>query len=159
MSLSALAIATGIAALSITDPTTGYPIIVRDVTAIPEQVQARDCPILFPHPNTWIGGANDEPTNGPASFGTPTTRFWLFGRKFQYVYLHTPVGSKRGLVDIIAPMSGNVDAIMTAITTLDLSTVDVKSVGCSAFGVLTDPSSGKFFGCYIDITLRERLNQ
>lgn len=149
MSLNSGAIATGIAALTVTGVT------IKDVTAIPEAVDGRACPILFPSPDGWLLGGNP---GGPATFGTPTTRYWQFDRNFDYVYLHAKVGEGRGLRDHIALMATNLDAIMTELTELDLANVDVIGIQCSAFGVLLDPAGNDFFGCHVQITVREVLN-
>lgn len=152
MSFSSTAIATGISNLSISGVT------VKDLSAIPEAVEQRMCPILFPSPDNWMLGGNGEPSEGSTTFGTPTTRLWTFNRAYRYVYLHSQVGTGRGLLDVISAMSTKADAIITAITTLDVSDVDVKNVTVGEFGVLTDPAGRSFFGCTMDITFRERLN-
>jgi len=152
VTFSSSTIATGIAALSITGVT------VKDITAIPERVEARDCPILFPSPDGWMTGGNGEPSEGSTTFGTATTRLWTFNRSYKYIYLHAGVGSGRGLKDHISAMSGKADAILTAISALDVSDVDVKNMTIGEFGVLTDPAGKSFYGFILDITLRERLN-
>ena len=154
MSLGSKAIATGIAALSVSGVT------IKDITAIPQQVQARDCPIMFPHPQSWLQGGNGGgQAEGPETFGTPTTRYWEFSRTYQYVFLQATVGSERGIYVHYSNASANIDAIQTAILALNLSNVDVMNVNCSSFGVIEDPVAGKFYGCFIDIKLRERVNQ
>jgi hypothetical protein len=152
MSLSASTIATAVAALSISGVT------VKDVTAIPESVVARDCPILFPSPDGWVLGGNGEPDNGPTTFGTASTRLWTFNRTYRYVYLHEQVGATRGLKDVISSMAGKADLILAGFTTLDISDVDVQRVAIGEFGVLEAPDGKAFFGCTIDATFRERLN-
>jgi hypothetical protein len=153
MALNSGAIATGIAALSITGVT------VKDITAIPDQVNAsRDCPILFPHPNEWMAGGNGEPETGSASFGTASARSWIFARTYKYVYLHAPTGSARGIADHYSAMSAKADAIETAFTLLDLNYVDVKTISVSEFGVLQDPSGASFYGFTVTVTLREWIN-
>lgn len=153
MSLSVSTIATGIAALSVSGVT------ILDLTAIPDQVQGiRDCPIMYPHPDGFITGGNGDPSSGPATFGTPTTRFWMFLRGFQYVYLHAAVGSQRGISDHYDGMSTNLDAIMQAITALDLTQIDVENIAVGQFGVLQDTSGNSFFGFTLTITLREKVN-
>ena len=152
MSLGAGGIATAIAGLTISGMT------VKDVTATPQQVQPRDCPILFPMPNGWIKGGSAEPADGPATFGTPSTRFWMFNRTFDYVYLHAPVGAGRGLLDQNPGMGSSADAIMTALTTLDVTGVDVKNVSIGQFGTITDPTGTQFYGFIVSIVLREKVN-
>lgn len=152
MSLDAGAIATGIAALTVTGVT------IKDITSIPEQVQPRDTPILFPNPDNWMGGGNGEPSTGPATFGTPSTRFWVFDRTYNYVYLHSPIGSGRGLLDNIAAMSDKVDSIIAALLTLDISQVDLNNVSVGSFGVINAPDGSAFFGCNLALTMREKVN-
>jgi hypothetical protein len=152
MALNSAAIATGIAALSIAGVT------VKDITAIPDQVQARDCPLLFPHPAEWKSGGNSEPEDGSTTFGTAASRSWIFARVYKYVYLHAPVGSGRGILDNYSAMSIKEDAIATALTQLDLSGVDVKTISVSEFGVLQDPSGASFYGFTVSVTLREWIN-
>jgi hypothetical protein len=152
MSLDSATIATGIAALSISGVT------VKNITETPQQVQPRDCPLLFPMPNGWKKGGNSEPADGPATFGSPTTRYWIFNRTYEYVYLHAPVGSGRGLVDQNPSMSAKEDAIVTALLALNLTDVDVKNVSTDQFGVITDPTGAKFHGFLVTIILREKVN-
>lgn len=151
MSFSSTSIATAIAALSITGVT------VKDITDIPEGVTNESCPILFPSPDGWQTGGNGEPSDGPTTFGSPTTRLWTFNRGYKYVYLHTSVGTGQ-LADIIGPMSTKADAILTAFTTLDVADVDVMKVDISNFGALQGPDGHTFFGFELNVTLRERLN-
>ena len=152
MSFSSTAIGTGISNLSITGVT------VKDITAIPENVVDRMCPILFPSPDGWMGGGNGEPAEGSTTFGTTTTRLWTFNRNYHYIYLHSPVGAGHGLKDQISAMSTKADAIITALTTLNVTDVDVMNVAIGEFGVLEDPAGKSFFGFTVDLTLRERLN-
>jgi len=152
MTLSTSSITAGIAAISISG------LSIKDITAIPEQVQPRDCPILFPHPVQFIqGGAGGE--EGLETFGTPTTRFWLFNRTYRYLFLYAPVGSTRGMVDIYSGYVSKIDSIMESITELDVTDVDVRNISVSELGVIEDPAGSKFYGCTIDIMVREKVNQ
>ena len=152
MSFSSTAIATGIANLSISGVT------VKDITDIPESVEDRSCPILFPSPDGWMTGGNGEPADGSTTFGTPTTRLWTFNRGYRYIYLHAALGTGRSIKDFYSAMSTKADAVITAITALDVSDVDIMNVSIGEFGVLTDPAGKSFFGFTVDITMRERLN-
>jgi len=152
MSLSATTIASGIAALSITGVT------VKDIDEIPEKVEARDCPVLFPSPDGWMGAANGEPSDGSTTFGTASTRYWIFNRQYKYIFLYAQVGSGRGLKDHYSGMADKADAIIEALAEMDITDVDVQSVQVGEFGVLTDPGGTSFFGFTVNVTLRERLN-
>jgi hypothetical protein len=151
MSLSISAITAGIAALSVSGVT------IKDMSGIPEQVQGRDCPMFYPHPDSFIqGGAGSG--EGLETFGTPTTRMWLFNRAFRYVYLHAPVGSERGLYVHYSAMCAKADAIAEAITALNVTQVDVMAITYSAFGVLQDSAGSSFYGFTLDIVVREKVN-
>lgn len=152
MTLSTSSITAGIAAINISG------LSIKDITAIPEQVQPRDCPILFPHPVQFIqGGAGGE--EGLETFGTPTSRFWLFNRTYRYLFLYAPVGSTRGMIDIYSGYVSKIDSIMESITELDVTDVDVRNITVSELGVIEDPAGSKFYGCTIDIMVREKVNQ
>ena len=152
MTLSTSSITAGIAAINISG------LSIKDITAIPEQVQPRDCPILFPHPVQFIqGGAGGE--EGLETFGTPTSRFWLFNRTYRYLFLYAPVGSTRGMIDISSGYVSKIDSIMESITELDVTDVDVRNISVSELGVIEDPAGSKFYGCTIDIMVREKVNQ
>ena len=152
MTLSTSSITAGIAAISING------LSIKDITAIPEQVQPRDCPILFPHPVQFIqGGAGGE--EGLETFGTPTSRFWLFNQTYRYLFLYAPVGSTRGMIDIYSGYVSKIDSIMESLTELDVTDVDVRNITVSELGVIEDPAGSKFYGCTIDIMVREKVNQ
>lgn len=152
MTLSTANIAAGIAAISISGLT------IKDINKIPEQVQPRDCPIVFPHPVQFIqGGAGGE--EGLETFGVPTSRFWLFNRTYRYLMLYSPVGATRGLVDIYAGFAAKIDTFMEAVAELDIVDVDVRNITVSELGVIEDPVGAKFYGCTIDIMVREKVNQ
>ena len=159
MTLNGGAITSAIAALSPLVPAApGVNITVVDVTNQVQQVQPRDCPIMFPMPNGLQGGSNSEPSDGPETFGTPTTRSWVFNRTYKYVYLHAPVGSGRGLKDHNPAMIAANDAINLALVQLDIAGVDVKNVTINPTGTLKDPSGGSFYGFTLSFTARERIN-
>jgi hypothetical protein len=148
MALDAGAIATGIAALSISGVT------VKDITEMPEKVNPPDCPVLIPGP-VWITGGTGSNEGDPATFGPG---MWVMQRGFAYRYFHAPVGSGRGLYDHYADMADKLDAIQTAFTTLALAGVDVMGIECSEFGMVGDPADNRFYGFDIAVSLKERIN-
>jgi hypothetical protein len=149
MSLSTTAITAGIDALTIAGVT------IYDIDDTPEVLTASDCPCLFPSPDNLVGGGN---TDGPATMGLPTARYWEFIKTLRYVYLHSPCGSAR-LKDVMPGMCDKVDLIMEAIAELDVSDKDVMGISVSAFGALGDPAgSQQFWGCTLDIQVREKVN-
>jgi len=152
MTLSTLNVTNGIAALTVSGVT------IKGLAGIPEQVQVRDCPLFFPHPEEFIqGGAGGD--EGMETFGISTARFWLFNRTYRYVYLHAPVGTTRGIFEQYPTMTAKVDLILEAVAEMDVTDVDVRSITVNQFGQLQDPAGSKFYGCTIDITVREKVNQ
>jgi hypothetical protein len=150
MSLSTTAITAGIAALTVPG------VNIYDIKATPENITVRDCPCLFPSPENLVGGGN---TDGPATMGVPTARFWMFTKTLRYVYLHAPVGSARSIRDVVPDMCDNLDLIMEAIAELDVTDKDVMGIAVNAFGALGDPAgSQQFWGCTLDIQVREKVN-
>jgi hypothetical protein len=150
MALNSAGIHTAIAALSVTGVT------IKDLAGIPTRVTSRECPIMFPLKKT---GGSAEPSTGPSGFGTASTRPWTFNRGFEYVYLHAEAGEGRSISEHYEAMSAKEDLILTALTTLDVSNVDVIKVETTEYGVMLDPSGvNRFFGFKVITTLRERIN-
>lgn len=152
MALSATTVSAAIAALSVTGMKS-----IRDVTNIPEEVDTRACPVLFPDPENWLDagqGTVDEET----TFGTPTTRFWQVHRGYNYIFLYKEAGDGRGIKSHYSGGSTLLDALVTAITELDVSGVDVESVSHTRFGLITDPAGKNFFGSFVTVRCLERIN-
>ena len=152
MTLSTANIAAGIAALTVTGVT------IKDIDEIPDGILGRDCPILYPHPDSFVQGGAGAGDEGLETFGTPTTRFWLFNRTYRYMYAHDIAGAGRGLKDHYPDMCANLDAILEALVEMDVSGIDVQSVTTGAFGLMTDPSGTQFYGFALDIVVREKVN-
>lgn len=152
MALSTATISAAIAALSISGVT------VKDLSGIPTRITSRECPIMYPSPRNWKSGGTAEPSTGSATFGTASTRFWIFNRQYQYIYLHAAVGEGRTIAEHYTAMSAKEDAILTALVALDVADVDVKDISVSDYGIIPDPSGAEFFGFALSVTLREKIN-
>ena len=149
MALSSATISAAIAALTISGVT------VKDLSAIPVKITARECPILFPSPSNWKNSA----AQGPSSFGTNTGRYWEFLRTYRYVYLHAPAGAGRSMSEQYVGLSAAEDAILTAFSTLDVAGVDVRAMNVEEYGTFTDPSdTTSFYGFIVTITMWETIN-
>lgn len=151
MALASGTIATAIATLSVSGVT------FKDVTAIPQEVKARDCPIIFPQPAGWMGGGQGAPET-TTTFGTPSTRYWQVTRSYNYVYLYGLAGDARGLKDQYSAAAGYVDDIIEAVTALNVSGVDVTGISHTEVGIVSDPAGTQFVGCLFTFSLRERIN-
>lgn len=153
MALNSTGIASAVAALSVTGVT------IKDIDEIPDAVDIRNLPIMYPSPSEWMRGASAEPSTGSTTFGTPSARMWTFNRIFRYVYLHAPAGTGRGIAEHYSAMTAKVDAILEAFTLLDISDIDVMTIEIGTYGKIGDPAeSQSFYGCLIDLQMRERVN-
>ena len=154
MSLNSGGIITAIAQLSITG------IRVLDVTALPNLLQGRtnEVPCLIPDPVGMVTGGAGTGSIGMATFGTPSTHYWQFSRTYRYQYLHAKVGTGRGIQDHYSDLCNKSDRILEALTTLNVTNVDVLSINVGNFGTFGDPSGNEFFGFSLDINVREVLN-
>lgn len=148
MALNAAGIATAVAALSVSGVT------IKDLTAIPQAVGQRDCPILYPSPDNWMGST----TAALKTFGTANSRYWEAQRNLNYVYLHAAVGSERNLAVYMQAMAQKVDAIFTAFLTLGLANTDVRGFGNGPYGVLADAAGNQFYGCLLSLAVWEQVN-
>lgn len=148
MPLNSGAIATGIAALSVSGVT------IKSLSNVPDIITVGECPIMIPDVDNWITGGLGE---GEAS-DTFGPGMWTFDRAFGYLYFHAATGQKVGLSAYLSAISTNLDAIMTALTTLNVTGVDVMQVECSGLGSYTDQAGNSFYGCRISVTLKEKVN-
>lgn len=152
MALSATTVSAAIAALSITGMTS-----IRDVDNIPDELETRSLPCMFPSPENWLDAGGGAPS-AETTFGTPSTRYWQVHRGYNYIWVYKEAGDGRGLKSHYSGGSTMLDAIMTAIVQLDVSGVDVESVTHTRFGIVTDPSGKDFYGAFISIGCLEKIN-
>ncbi|MBU2249809.1 MAG: hypothetical protein KKD77_23885 [Gammaproteobacteria bacterium] len=152
MALASTTVSAAIAALSITGMKS-----IRDVTNVPDELDTRSLPCMFPDPENWLD-AGEGTIEDETTFGTPSTRFWVVHRAYNYVWLYKEAGDGRGLKSHYSGGSTMLDAIVTAIVALDVSGVDVQSVSHTRFGLISDPSGKNFYGSFITIRCRERIN-
>ena len=152
MALSASTVSAAIASLSITGMKT-----IRDTNSIPEEVDGRSLPIMFPDPTNWLDAGSGAPEE-ETTFGTPSTRMWTVHRTYNYVWLYKIAGAGRGLQSHYPGGSAMLDAIVTAIIALAVSGVDVEGVSHSQFGLISDPSGKQFYGAFVSVKCRERIN-
>jgi hypothetical protein len=157
MSLNTSAITAAIASISVTAYGSTDAITIRDVDTIDPHVEQRDCPIMFPAPGEWKGGANGSPDE-ETTFGTFSTRMWVVHQVFKYVFIQSPVGAGRDINDYYKAASTNADGLWEALTQVNVAAIDVESVNMTPIGIISDPVGGKFVGCFFNIAFRERIN-
>lgn len=154
MALNTSAIATAIAALSVSGVT------MKDITGIPKAVKKGDCPIFFPHPDDWFAGTNS--VSDTSYVGQATVYDAV--RRFRYIYLHglSVAGNPAGTV--YPAMAAKVDLIYSAIAAMNASAgvLTVESISISGFGEITAPAAGNttvrdvFYGCFFEIQILEQ---
>ena len=154
MALNSAGIASGIASLTISGVT------VKGLSNIPDTISVSDCPIMFPDPDNWMqGGIGSENGEGQSTFGAAADLpMWEFLRAFGYLYLHAATGQEIGLSAYMAAISANIDAISAALTTLNVSGVDVQMIDVTGLGTYTDQAGNAFYGCRISVACHERVN-
>lgn len=150
MALVTSAIATEVAALSVTGLT------IKDTTSIPQQVQPRDCPLLFPDPDQFVGASSVA----RRTFGGPAGAYWEEVLPLTWRYFHTETGAGRGIKDFFQAMLAKRDAIVTALMegAYTTSGADIRGIGITQFGQVTDPSDAKFFGFLITVTFWQQVH-
>ena len=152
MTLAATTVSAAIAGLSISGMKS-----IRDVDGIPDEVDTRMCPIMFPDPNAWLDAGEGAPEE-ETTFGPAASRYWIVHRSYNYIWAYREAGDGRGLKSHYSAGSTMLDAIMTALVALDVSGVDVQGVSHTRFGIITDPSGKSFYGAFITVRARERIN-
>ena len=150
MTLAIATIVSNIAALSVSGVT------IKDMDSIPEQVLARDCPIMIPEPVDFVSDFEVERnTYGSAAQSKKTVRYTL-----NYSFLYQTVGATRTGLDIYGDMVDKAFAIFDAIISNDDlgSTVEFTPFDTVSFGVVLDPSGNTFLGCRILVRVTEFIN-
>lgn len=149
MALSATTIATAIAALSVTGVT------VKDLTAIPEEVFGRDCPLVFPDPSEFMSDLKVT----RESFGAASGAFKVVRYNLNYIYMHNEVGEERGLFKVYQDAVSKLTAFIDAVIADDVIGGAIDNLpGTLAMGVVTDPTGKQFIGAKLAIGIQEFVN-
>jgi hypothetical protein len=146
MALAALTVATSIAGLSVSG------VYLKDVDAIPERVEVRDCPIIYPKPDGFLSDLEVEINSFGSAQAKKTVRYNL-----NYVFLQSPVGAGRGLFDVYESCVTNALAFVDALLANDAlsGSVDIQPAGITSFGPVADPSGNMFHGCVFSLAVME----
>lgn len=137
--LNVTAVASSIAGLSVSG------VNMRGLTAIPERIEPRDCPVLYPKPDGFITNLNVE----RVSFGAPMDARKTIVYSLNYRYLHASIGVDRGLFAVYEGLIANTDAIISAVIDNDnlSGTIDITPTGIDNIGPVQDPAGNTFHGC------------
>jgi hypothetical protein len=150
MALQATVIATNIAGLTITGVT------VKDLTAIPEEVQARDCPLLVPDADGFMSGL----TVDVESFGLDSQAKKSVYYTLNYKLFYAPTGGGRGLFDVYQGLVAAATAVLDAIIAhSDLAgAIDTQATDIMSFGLTRDVVGNAFHGATFGFRVREFIN-
>jgi hypothetical protein len=149
VAISATTVATSIAALSVAGVT------LKDLTAIPENVEARDCPIIFPKPDGFMTNLTIQIDSFGSSSGKKTAFYDL-----NYTYCHSPLAAGRGLFDVYQDMVNKCTVFIDAVIANDAlaGSIDAHVKGVAEFGPVVDPAGTAFHGATITIGITEFVN-
>lgn len=149
MSIPIGTITAAIAGLTITGVT------VRDTSGMTDLITARDCPVLAPRPNMFIGlNPVERDTYGASPVARKTVTFTL-----SYRFFHSPIGQGRGEYEVFPLYLVKIFAIMDALIACDLGgTVDMNLVGVPNLGVVVDGADNQFWGSDLDILCTVFIN-
>jgi hypothetical protein len=156
MAIAFVTIANSISEINVASTSDKGYINMLDLDQIPDAVNARDCPILFPNPNTFINNFNVS----RESFGGGSVAAWNLTYNMDYVFLYTPAGTGRGLYDIYKGMIQDLANIFDAIIENDAVTglIDLGPVGIGEFGPILDASNEEFIGTHLSFGIMEFKN-
>lgn len=149
MALNTEAITLAVASLSIAG------VRIRDLNTIPDEVLVRNCPVMFPAPGEIASGYE----NGPGTFGGATAAYWAVTRVMSWLYLHSPVGEGRGAFSHFPELMRKSDAIIEKFMELSITGVDILKVTIeNASKPIEDPAGNQYYGFYVNVLLREKIN-
>jgi hypothetical protein len=124
---------------------------IKSLFEIPQEVFARDCPILFPSPQNWLG----QSSSTPQQFDNVVAGRLTFEHTLTYILAYAQEGEGRGLSDHYAGMAALIQLLVPKLSRLDLTAMSIRRVAVTAFGQITDPAGKGFYGCGITVTALE----
>lgn len=149
MALSAVTVATNIAGLTVSG------VKLYALNALPEGVDPRDCPCIYPKPNGFLSGLEVEVNSFGSASAKKTVRYTL-----TYMYLYAPIQSGRGLFDLYEDMVTKALSFIDVVIANDAiaGCVDITPMDISNWGPVADPSGSAFHGCEIPFAITEFVN-
>jgi hypothetical protein len=145
--MSAVTLDTAIAALTVTGLT------IKGLAAIPQEVFARDCPILFPSPSNWLGQSSSTPGN----FDNVIAGRITVNHTLTYILAYAQEATGRGFADHYAGMAALEESLRAKIMRIDITAMSIKGFGISVFGPIQDPAGKGFYGVICTVTALEYI--
>jgi len=132
-------------------------VTIRDTTELTDGINpGRDCPVLVPRPNGFVGlGAVERDTVGRASVARKTVTFTL-----AYRFFHSGMGQGRGEYDVFNDFVSKLFLIWDALIAADAlnGTVDMTMSGMPDLGVVEDGAGKQFWGADIEVVCTVFIN-
>ena len=151
MALAPVAVATAIATLNMRG------VRVLDLHDLPDEVFARDCPLLMPNPESFLTGFSVT----RETFGSDSAAFKMAHYTFNYLLLYREVGEGRGLFDhyegLVETWGVLLDALI-ANSVLNSSAVIDGFPASADIGIVNDPTGKQFFGFRLAVQILEYVN-
>jgi len=148
---AALAVSTGIAALSVTGVT------LYAYGSAPPSIPDRVLPAMLPNPDGWLTEAKDE----QQSAGNAGTSFKVATYTLHYLYFHAMAGRGRGVDEMQAAAQAKVELIFDTLRAAD-STLGVINIAPSidgAFNSIVESSTKRvMYGCAINVDVIQFIN-
>lgn len=131
-------------------------VTMKEMTEVPEKLNTRDCPCMFPKPTGFI----TDLTVTPVAFGSAGTRPYNVEYNLHYLYAHAQVGTERRLATVIDAALVKIYLILDAVIAADnlSGTVEFQAANFDAFGPIVDPSGQTFVGCELTFHVMEFVN-
>ena len=149
--MSALDLDTAIGKLVVTAPGRDGSTVTLNIKTIdtyPENIEAPDCPILFPHPTNWLG----ETSSISKIWDTPEYEQVDHAENLAYMFLYAQVGEDRGIYVFYNPASLMLDALREALIRIDVHMVGKVSVTTTPMAMQNEKVSGKnYYGCVVTV--------
>jgi len=149
MAIAAVTAADSISKLSVSGVT------IKDLDEIPNGILSRDCPVILPAPN-FLEVASIERDN----LGSGTAAMWTFSYTLNYRLFYKQAGTERNIGSIYPTLIAKAMLFVDAIVANDNLTgvLDAEFGGISGLGIVPDPSDKNFWGCDIQINIKEFIN-
>lgn len=152
--MSAITLDTAISALvvpvTLPDGTTKN-LTIKTIALLPSVDYSRDCPILHPDQDDWLG----EQGATPGNFDNVIAGRIANTMTLKYRFLMEQAGAGRGISDYFSSMAIASRVLRRQIFTIDLPAMSIRGVSVSQFAKVTDPVGKSFYGSLVTVTALE----
>lgn len=121
-------------------------VVIKDLDDIPEAVDIRECPVLFPDPRD---GFITNLRMTPDSTGGEGARAWTVVHQLRYTLAFAPMGAERGLMEVLPDCYDLAKQIVEAVAandTLGGAVLDFTVASIVGNGQVADAAGNMFYG-------------